>query len=210
MNKQLLLGSKSPSRQMLLRQAGIGFTCVEQDADETQCDYALPLEQLVAAIALHKMEHVVLPDGNDEGEVCFVLTADTLSQDLDGTVHGKPVDRTDAISKIKSARKGSRLCSAFCLDRKVWQGDEWRIEKRITKQVAAEYLFYVPDNWIDAYFDNSIGLQTANAIAIEGYGEQFLKYVHGSYSTIVGLPMFELREALEETGFFLKIKSDFC
>lgn len=199
---QLYLGSKSPSRQMLLRESRIPFSIVSQDADETQCDYTLPLEQLVAAIALHKMDHVILPPGKQEGDVCFVLTADTLSQDKNGTIHGKPVDRADAVAKIKSARNGSRLCTAFCLDRRVWQAGTWQVEKRIEKRVISEYLFYVPDAWIETYLDSSIGMQASNAIAIEGYGDQFLKYVHGSYSTIVGLPMFEVREALEEIGFF--------
>src|SRR5690349_3204686 len=143
--KTLFLGSKSPSRQMLLREAGIAFTCVEQNADETLCDSTLPLEQLVASIALHKMNHALLPAGRMEGEICYVLTADTLSQDKDGTIHGKPVDRADAIAKIKSARNGSRLCTAFCLDRRVWRSGTWEIETRIKKQVNSEYLFSVPD-----------------------------------------------------------------
>ena len=45
-------------------------------------------------------------------------------------------------------------------------------------------------------------MQASNAIAIEGCGGQFLQWVRGSYTTIVGLPMFELREALEEIGFY--------
>ena len=187
---------------MLLRENRIPFSIVSQDADETQCDYTLPLDQLVAAIASHKMDHVILPAGKEEGDVCFVLTSDTLSQDKNGTVHGKPIDRADAIAKIKSARDGSRLCTAFCLDKRVWRAGAWAIEKRIAKCVASEYLFFVPDAWIETYLDNSIGMQASNAIAIEGYGAQFLKYVHGSYSTIVGLPMNELREALEEIGFY--------
>ena len=89
----LLLGSKSPSRQMLLNDAQIPFTLVGQDADERQCGWAMPLTQLVATIARHKMEHVVLPAGGQEGAVCFVMTADTLSQDMDGTIHGKPDDK---------------------------------------------------------------------------------------------------------------------
>jgi septum formation protein len=202
LKNQLYLGSKSASRQMLLRENRIPFSIVSQDADETQCDYGLPLDQLVAAIALHKMDHVILPPGKEDGDVCFVLTSDTLSQDKNGTVHGKPVDRADAISKIKSARDGSRLCTAFCLDKRVWRSGAWAVEKRITKCVTSEYLFFVPDAWIETYLDNSIGMQASNAIAIEGYGGQFLQWVRGSYTTIVGLPMFELREALEEIGFF--------
>ncbi len=187
---------------MLLRESKIPFMTVHQDADETQCDYALPLEQLVASIALHKMNHLILPDGEAEGAICFVLTADTLSQDKDGTVHGKPIDRSDAIAKIKSARNGSRLCTAFVVDRRIWRNGAWEVQERIAQQVIAEYLFYVSDEWIDIYLDSSIGMQASNAIAIEGYGDQFLRWVRGSYSTIVGLPMFEVREALQQVGFF--------
>jgi septum formation protein len=68
--------------------------------------------------------------------------------------------------------------------------------------VPAEYTFDIPDIWIDIYLAKSIGMQTAGAIAVEGYGAQFLKIVDGSYPSIVGLPMFQLRQALEEVGFF--------
>ncbi|MCX5922118.1 MAG: Maf family protein [Candidatus Dependentiae bacterium] len=47
-----------------------------------------------------------------------------------------------------------------------------------------------------------IALEAAHTIAIEEFGAQFLKVIHGSYLTIVGLPLFELREALEELDFF--------
>src|SRR5579864_8294380 len=100
----LYFGSKSQSRRMLLEEAHIPFRVIEQNADETACDWTLPLEQLVMSIALHKMEHVMLPAGNQEEEVCFVLTADTMSHDSSGTIHGKPIDRNDAIAKIKAAR----------------------------------------------------------------------------------------------------------
>ena len=198
----LLLGSKSPSRQMLLNDAQIPFRLVSQDADERQCGWAMPLPELVATIARHKMEHVVLPAGVHTGDVCFVLTADTLSQDLDGTIHGKPDDKADAIKKIRSARKGSRLSTAFCLSRRVWDGSTWSIDASIEQVVSAEYTFVLPDEWIDIYFEKSIGLQTAGAIAAEGFGAQFLRVVNGSYTTIIGLPVFEVRQALQKLGFF--------
>lgn len=197
----LYLGSTSASRQMLLQEAQIPFQCVTQTADETLCDWALPLKQLVEKIALYKMEHVILPLGN-EGERRFVLTADTLSQDMDGTIHGKPKDRQDAIDKIRRARAGSRLCTAFCLDVRNYQSSVWYIEKRICVAVSAEYIFDVPEEWVEIYLEKSMGLHASNAIAIEGFGGQFLKSVHGSYTTIVGLPMFEVRQALEEVDFF--------
>ncbi len=199
----LLLASKSQSRQFLLKEITIPFTIIAQDADESRCDWGLSLQQLVESIARYKMEHAVVPDGERDGAISFILTADTLSQDADGQIHGKPTDREDAIEKIKKARNGSRLCTSFCLDRRVWRNNAWVVEKRIQKSVHAEYLFIIPDDWIETYLSQSIALSVSNAIAIEGFGAQFLKVVNGSYSTIVGLPLFELRESLEEIGYFV-------
>ncbi len=199
--KTLYLASKSPSRQQLLREACIPFKLLNQVADESVCDWGLPLAQLVESIALHKMEHADL-SGLDRNSEQFVLTADTLSQDENGTIQGKPKDRDDAIAKIKAAREGTRLCTAFCLDKKVWRDGEWQIVDRIQGVVHASYKFIIPDEWIEKYFENSMGLECSNAIAVEQYGGQFLKEVQGSYTAIVGLPMYEVREALERIGFF--------
>lgn len=202
MNTPLLLGSKSPSRQMLLRESRIPFELVTQDADETQCDWGQSLAQVTSAIALYKMEHLVLPPGKKEGDVCFVLTADTLSQDSSGEICGKPLDRDDARRMIRLARAGSTLCTSFCLDRKIWRSGKWHIDERIHENVHAAYTFFIPEEWVEWYLDNSIGIQCANAIAIEGLGAQFLKEVRGSHSTIIGLPLFEVRMALTTLGFF--------
>lgn len=198
----LYFGSKSQSRRLLLEESRIPFVCVDQEADESQCDWGLPLPQLVLSIALHKMEHVIIPDGKHEGDVCFVLTADTMSHDKTGTIHAKPVDRSDAIAKIKATRQGSFLCTGYCLDKKVWRNNTWEVQERIADVVSAEFIFYIPDNWIDIYLDAIPFLNVSGGIAVEYYGNQFLKTVSGSYSTIIGLPMFELREGLERLGFF--------
>ena len=198
----LYFGSKSEPRRMLLEESQIPFTLVNQDADETQCDWGLPLPQLVLSIALYKMEHVILPDGKQEGDICFVLTADTMSHDKTGKVHGKPADRNDAIAKIRATREGSFLCTGFCLDRKVWRSGQWQIDERIADVVSAEFSFIIPDQWIDTYLEKVPFLDVSGGIAVERYGNQFLKVVHGSYSTIIGLPLFELRHALEKLGFY--------
>lgn len=197
----LYLGSKSGSRQKLLKEAQIPFKVVEQNADETVCDWGLSLQKIVERIAVYKMEQVVLPQGV-EGEQCFVLTADTLSCDSTGAIHGKPCNREDAIKKIKAGRNGTRIGTAFCLDKKVYHLGQWEVDRRILSFVDAEYLFFVPDIWIDTYLEKSLGLIASGALAVELFGAQFLKSINGSYTTIVGLPMFELREALYELGFW--------
>ena len=200
--KILYLASSSFSRAELLKTAGIPYKILLQDADELVCDWNLPLNKLVLAIAEHKMNHVIMPVDNKEGDACFVVTADTLSQSFDGKINGKPLDRDDAKNKIKKARKGNSLCSAFCLEKRVWHGNSWKTEKRISNIVCAELIFDIPDNMIDWYLDNSIAMKCSGAIQVEDLGQLFLKTISGSYSTIVGLPLFELRESLTELHFF--------
>ncbi len=201
-NYTLYFGSKSQPRRTLLEEAQIPFIVVDQDADESQCDWGLPLQQLVLSIALYKMQHVILPDGKYEGDICFVLTADTMSHDKTGKIHGKPIDRDDAISKIKAARDGSFLCTAFCLDKKIWQSGKWEIQERVADIVSAEFIYYVADKWIDYYLERTPFLDVSGGIAVENFGNQFLKTINGSYSTVIGLPLFEIRQALEELGFY--------
>ena len=198
----LYLGSQSQSRKKLLEDAQIPFILASHNADETKCDWVSSLRETVERITLYKMEHIVIPEANKEGDICFALTADTLSQSLDGSLRGKPVDKADAIDKIKISRPGATVGTAFCLDKKVYRSGKWIVSKRIKEYVEAKYEFDVPNEWMDVYLKKSYSLTASGAIAIEGYGEQFLKWVDGSYSTIVGLPMFEFREALHKLGFF--------
>ena len=207
MENIILLGSKSKSRQRLLSEASIPFKIIEQSVDETILDWNLPLNDLVESIAVYKMEHIILPMGANENETIFVLTADTLGLDSNGNINGKPKDKADAISKIKSYRNGAETGTAFCLDKKIWKNNNWVLDSRIIRFVSAKYLFYVPDNWIERYLQLSIAAgihysQVSGAVAIEEFGAQFLKTVEGSYTAIVGLPMYELRESLEELKFW--------
>lgn len=201
MEKKLFLGSKSRSRQELLKQARIPFQIVEQDADETVCDWNLSFNEIVQSIALYKMEHVVLPSGADCA-ICFVLTADTMTCGTDGSMNGKPVDRDDAIKKIKNAKDGAVTGTAFCLDKKIWRDNVWHTEQRIRRYAEGSCLFDVPDEWLEIYLAQPFVYSSAGALFVEGFGAQFVKEIHGSYTAIIGLPMFELREALIEIGFF--------
>jgi septum formation protein len=201
MYPKLFLASGSASRKILLTEAKVPFEVIKQDADESEVDPSLPFEQLVLAIAQHKMKHAQLPEGK-EGDVVVVLTADTMGHGTDGIVHGKPKDRDDAIAKIKGLTNPYTTATGFCLEKKEFKDGIWQTTKIIEQVVTARYSFLIPDNWIDRYLKNSWGAKCSGAIAIENYGEQFLDTINGSYTTVKGLPMFELRQALEEIGFY--------
>ena len=137
----LYLASKSPSRQMLLREARIPFILIEQNADELACMTGGTIEDTVLRIAQSKMRHARVPAGTLPGELAFILTADTMVQDSSGTIHGKPKDRTDAIAKLKQARHGNHLATGFCLERRCWDGMQWITEQHLEQVVTADIFF---------------------------------------------------------------------
>ncbi len=201
MKNTLFLASQSPSRRMLLTQAQIPFMLLEQWANEQECDWNLPLSELVQSIARHKMEKLLMPAGI-EGQECFVLTADTLTLNPMGAKLGKPASREDAVAMLKSVRNGASVGTGFCLDKKLFGNGSWQTSERIISFVQADLIFNVPDEWIDEYLNNSLALSCAGSITIESYGSRFLQSVNGSYSTIIGLPIYELQETLKKLGFF--------
>ncbi len=191
----LLLASKSVSRRNLLEQARIPFQIIGQEANEFDCDWTLPLEALVVAIALYKMKHAQLPEPQD-GQVIYVLTADTLSQNKNNKIHAKPLDKDDAIAQIKALSGKSRVSTGFCLEKRRGSSYGWITENQVIQAVTAECFFEVPDDWIEDYVKYTGLLDQTGALTIEGFGMQFVKELHGSYSAILGLPLYELRQAL--------------
>jgi septum formation protein len=197
----LLLASQSRARRDLLSEAEISFVQLEQSADEKECDWTLPLPQLVASVAKYKMEQVIMPLGSKDREL-YVLTADTLTEDKQGLVLGKPENREHALTMLRSIRSGARVGTAFCLEKKVYRFEQWQTRERIIDYVEAHCVFSVPEEKLNEYLDNSPALSCSGAFTLDGYGAQFFKSISGSYTTILGLPMCELRKALEKIGFF--------
>lgn len=189
---------------MLLQKACIPFLVIGQDANEADCDWTLPLGDVVLAIARLKMQHAEIPYGRKEGEICFVLTVDTLGEDVYGQKQGKAIDLPDAYKKIKILEQGCHLATGFCLTKNKWDGLRWIEIARKELVVFTDYTLIVPKEWQEKYFENTIALQCAGSHAGEDFGMQFVKEIKGSYSGALGLPLFELREALEELEFFTK------
>lgn len=198
MKYRLLLASRSSGRVQLLKCAGIHFEIIDQCADESVCSVDGPVEQVVSEIAVHKMDHVCMPTGV-EGEVVLVLTADTLSVDEYGEVHGKPVDRADAIEKIKRIRGKGLVATGFCLDKKRYESGMWRVIDRRVESVVTRYVFSISDDEISAYLEHVPDyLTVSGAIKIEGYGSRFFKSLEGSYTGLLGLPVFEVVTAIHD------------
>ena len=189
-------------RRELLTQAKIPFSLIEQDADESSIDWEQDPDTLVGILSRLKMDHALIPPVTSKNKECYVITADTICIDVHGKVHGKPKDHEDAIKMLKLWREGSTVLTGFCIDKKVFT-TKWETEERKEGVVSTSIDLSIPDEWLDIYLKETPSMSCAGAMAIEEYGFQFVKSITGSYSNIMGLPMYEMRLALEDLGFFV-------
>ncbi len=201
----LYLGSKSKGRQSLLDVAGIEYRVLKHDSDECVVDTGLTFEEYVCAIAEEKMKHLIIPEELFANSPIFVLTSDTLTKTIkSGQVLAKPKDLEDAKRMLAVLRKEELLVTtACCLEKKEFKGGLWHTLKKRTFHTNTTCEFFVDKDLEDEYFEKMPrALKSCSAGVVEGFGQNFLKSISGSYSAVTGLPLFELRQILKEIGFF--------
>lgn len=206
MSKNILyLGSQSQPRQELLRLAGIDFKLLTHQSSECVFEPSGDFEKYVIAIACDKMQHLQFPD---VASVCedkiFVLTADTLIKTCKtNQILGKPKDIDDAKIMLKSLQNQPiAVFTGCCLQVMKKCAREWNIEQKECWATGATVEFFVDDNSINLYLQREPrALHACGGGIIEGVGQAFLKSVNGSYTTVLGLPLFELRQMLSLVGF---------
>ncbi len=200
----LYLASQSKSRQQLLQAAYIPFQVINQSFDEKSCDWNQELNLLVQKIAQCKMRSVVLPDNNKEGDIIYILTADSLTQDKNGKIYGKPNSYQEAFDMLNALQGISSVSTAFCLEKRLYTKRQWIVISQKSEIITGSCELYMPESYYQDYFATVDVFKLAGAFSIEGYCQQFVESVSGSYSAIIGLPMFQVRQALERLGFFEK------
>lgn len=186
-NFSLILASTSPRRRELLAQAGFKFEAIspgESGVDETPQtnespqDYVTRLAQakslagLNSLMPLRSLNHVL------------VLGADTTVT-IDGHILEKPVDTDDAqrMLKLLSGRT-HQVLTALTLR------DPHREESILS---ISEVQFKVlSEQEIDAYITSGEPFDKAGGYGIQGRAALFIKHLEGSYSGVMGLPLFEL------------------
>ena len=186
----LCLASASPRRSELLRQIGVPFEARAADIKEEQLRGELP-DVYVLRLAAAKAETVwaAMP----EVERRPVLAADTAVV-LDGHVLGKPLDAAEAAGMLERlSGRTHRVLTAVAL--RVAAGVETRLsqsEVRFRATTAAERVQYCATG---EPFDK------AGGYGIQGRAAVFVEELRGSYSGVVGLPLFETAELLTRYGF---------
>ncbi|HET7175201.1 MAG TPA: Maf family protein [Gammaproteobacteria bacterium] len=185
---RLYLASASPRRRQLLEQLGLSFEVQVPEVDETPRPGELPTDY-VLRLARTKAESMA---GKLGQPVARVLAADTAVV-LGNVILGKPKGREDALVMLaRLSGRDHEVLSAVALwhDGRVDMGLS-RSEVRFRTIAAAEAA---------AYWDTGEPADKAGAYGIQGLGAVFVERLQGSYSGVMGLPLFETVELLRRAG----------
>ena len=182
--KQLILASKSPRRQELLKLTGYPFTICESNAEELTytggkvCDYVMKNARR-KALKVQKN----FPDG-------IILGADTVVA-YQNRILGKPKDEQDAFHMLK-ALSGNihEVYTGLCIaDGNTILSD---YERSLVKFRTLD------EDEITNYINTGEPLDKAGAYGIQGLAAVFVKEIKGDFYNIVGLPVCKVNELLKE------------
>lgn len=203
-NALFILASASPRREQLLRQLGLEPLCMPVDVDETPQPGETPrglVERLARLKAMRCLQqlaqaHELVPPDRS----VVVLGADTVI-DLDGEVLGKPVGRTEALAMLKRlADREHSVLTGVCVLRAV-DGAACGSADRHEACVDTRVRFGpVSDEQAQSYWETGEPAGKAGGYAIQGIGAQFVAFLSGSYSNVVGLPLYETNRLLQQVG----------
>jgi septum formation protein len=183
------LASGSPRRRELLQQIGIAFRVMASAVDETALHGEAPLAYVhrLAAAKADAGWH----DGREAADAP-VLAADTAVV-LAGQILGKPRDRDDAEDMLRRlSGRTHEVLTAVAL--RAASGLDIRISR------SAVTFRAIQAGEVSAYWDTGEPRDKAGAYAIQGRAAIFVADLRGSYSGVMGLPLFETAELLRSAG----------
>ncbi|HCX88227.1 MAG TPA: hypothetical protein DG761_09390, partial [Gammaproteobacteria bacterium] len=191
MKSRLCLASQSPRRAALLRQAGFDFWVYEPRVDESRVAGESPAE-LTERLSVDKAEAALQAAASDEAEAPVCLGADTVVV-LDNAILGKPADAAEAGSMLQRlSGRSHEVVTAVTVVR-----GARRESRRVTSKVT---FCCLPDDVIRDYCASAEPYDKAGAYAIQGYAGSFVESLSGSYSAVMGLPVYETTALLSLAG----------
>ncbi|MDB5888673.1 MAG: Maf-like protein [Rhodocyclales bacterium] len=194
---RIYLASTSPRRRELLHQIGIDFDTLFFRApprDDDDVSEAIvgseTAEEYVRRVAAAKAEGAMRRIVWRKLRRQAVLSADTTLE-LDGEIIGKPDDAQHAMQILRRlAGCEHRVLTAVAL------ADDSFLTQRLS--VSTVRMRELSDEEIAAYVESGEPFGKAGAYGIQGRAAAFISEIQGSYSGIMGLPLFETAELLRE------------
>ncbi|MBU3643947.1 MAG: septum formation inhibitor Maf [Candidatus Methylopumilus sp.] len=187
----LYLASKSPRRAEILKQLGVPFQVLQVDVDETPMPHEDALEY-VQRIAKTKAEAGWHLMQQQQLTVLPLLSADTTVS-LAGEILGKPVDQADALRMLQQL-SGSVHEVHTALAMMTAQGLYTALSStRVMMKPLSE-------SELHSYISSGEPMDKAGAYGIQGLASLFVQRIEGSYSGVMGLPIYETGELCRQAG----------
>jgi len=187
--RNLVLASASPRRLELLRQIGIAPDAIDPaEVDET------PLPRELPAVYVMRLARAKAEAVRPRHPGAFILAADTVVA-VGRRILGKPKDEKEArgFLQLLSGRRHRIYCGVVAI-----APDGRAAARRVVSQVAFKRL---SDSEFAAYLATGEWRGKAGGYAIQGYAAAFVPWMQGSYSNVVGLPLFETAQLLAGLGY---------
>jgi septum formation protein len=182
---KLHLASISPRRQEILTALGLTFSSAGVDLDERRIN-GESAQDMVLRLAQHKAAAATVK------EPTVVIAADTTVV-LGGKVYGKPVDRKDCLAMLQDLSGRTHQVVTGVAVRST------RGVQTALSTTEVQFREISPDEAL-AYWQSGEPRDKAGAYAIQGKGGVFVAAISGSYSGVVGLPVFETAGLLRDAG----------
>lgn len=183
--RKLHLASTSPRRREILQSLGLEFTVQAVAVDETQLDGEAPAD-MVLRLAVAKAAAAKIAVGD------LVLGSDT-SVVLDGLAMGKPHNRDDGVKMLLSLAGRTHIVLTGVA---LLSSDGIR-----TALSSTEVKFRnIGQDEANLYWQSEEPRDKAGGYGIQGLGGVFVESISGSYSGVMGMPVFETAELLREAG----------
>jgi len=197
--KQLILASQSPRRKALLAQLGYQFITQAADIDESvQCNEHA--QDYVVRLAKEKAQAIFLALPVQQQTQSIVIGSDT-SVVIEGEILGKPANEAECIATLlRLENKQHQVLTAIAVITRDQRSQDQRNEtlsKLIVTQVQFKALTV---DEIKRYWNTGEPCDKAGSYAIQGIGGQFVTTIKGSYSAVVGLPLYETVQLLAQVG----------
>ncbi|MBL4822846.1 MAG: septum formation inhibitor Maf [Colwellia sp.] len=204
MMKQLILASQSPRRKKLLEQLGYQFNTLAADIDESVCDHESPKEY-VLRLAEEKSFAIFHTLTDEQQRQSLVLGADTCVV-IDGTILGKPANEAECIDTLLRLENNQhQVLTAIA----VVSCDAVDATKVRSKVIETQVRFKgLTISEIKRYWQTGEPCDKAGSYAIQGIAGQFITNINGSYSAVVGLPLYETAQLLAKSGLATTIQDN--
>ena len=198
---RVVLGSASPGRLTVLRQAGIDPLVVVSGVDEDAVITALGSNtspgDVVRVLAQAKADQVAASLDAAVAADCVVIGCDSMLY-VDGRLVGKPASADAARSQWQSMRgRTGRLYTGHCVARLL----DGNVSQRASESAFTTVHFATPTAAdLDAYINSGEPLAVAGGFTLDGLGGWFVDRIEGDPSNVIGLSLPLTRSLLQRVG----------